>query len=48
MDAVLLRRWMDSRDAEAFRELAQKYMPMVYATCLRILREPADAEDITQ
>ncbi|MCC6796778.1 MAG: sigma-70 family RNA polymerase sigma factor [Candidatus Hydrogenedentes bacterium] len=48
MDAALLSRWMDSCDAEAFRELAQKYMPMVYATCLRILREPADAEDITQ
>ncbi|NUM54702.1 MAG: sigma-70 family RNA polymerase sigma factor [Candidatus Hydrogenedentes bacterium] len=48
MDAVLLRRWIDTRDAEAFRELAQKYLPMVYATCLRILRNAADAEDVAQ
>ena len=48
MDAILLRRWIHTRDAEAFRELAHKHLPMIYATCLRILRDSSDAEDVSQ
>jgi len=48
MDAVLLQRWIEQRDAEAFRSLAMKHLPMVYATSLRILRDPAEAEDVAQ
>ncbi len=47
-DAVLLERWAQSGDAEAFRELVKRYAGMVYATAHRILGNPAAAEDIAQ
>lgn len=32
----------------AFSELVRRYEPRVYRTCLRMLRDPADAEDVCQ
>ena len=36
------------RDAQAFSALVSNYTDMVYGTCLRILKNVADAEDATQ
>ena len=47
-DAVLQARWSQKRDAEAFRELVNRYASMVFATSRRILRNAADAEEVTQ
>lgn len=47
-DEQLHRLWITQRDAQAFRALTSRYCAMVYATCVRILRNPADAEDVTQ
>ena len=47
-DTHLLERWRWERDARAFRELANRHSQMVFNTCRRILRDAADAEDITQ
>ncbi|MDX9972299.1 MAG: sigma-70 family RNA polymerase sigma factor [FCB group bacterium] len=47
-DAVLFDKWRSERDAEAFRELATRYSAMVYATCLRVLRNPQEAEEAAQ
>ncbi len=47
-DLTLLSRWIDHRDAQAFKELATEYAPRVYATCKRILRDASEAQDVTQ
>ncbi|MBI2425787.1 MAG: sigma-70 family RNA polymerase sigma factor [Candidatus Hydrogenedentes bacterium] len=47
-DLTLLHRWQTQRDALAFRELANRHLAMVYATALRMLRSPHDAEDLAQ
>ncbi len=47
-DNILFQRWVERRDAEAFRELAARHAGMMYATCKRILKNAADAEDVTQ
>lgn len=47
-DAELMERWVGRRDAAAFDELVTQYASMVYGTCQRILRNPSDAEDLTQ
>ena len=47
-DIALLTRWRDNGDADAFRAIATTYAPMVYGTCLRILRNTAEAEDAAQ
>ena len=47
-DQVLLRKWIDSQDAEAFRQLVLRHSAMVYSTSQRILRDASRAEDITQ
>lgn len=47
-DLDLLQRYTRTRDAQAFAELAQRYAPMVYATCLRVTGNRADAEDAAQ
>ncbi len=47
-DSTLLVRWIRDRDAEAFAEIVARHSAMVYATCSRILRDAAEAEDITQ
>lgn len=48
LDSTLLERWATGRDAQAFTELVSRHAGMVYATCRRILRNAADAEDATQ
>lgn len=47
-DTTLLRRWQRSADSEAFAEIVARHSAMVFATSNRILRNPADAEDVTQ
>lgn len=47
-DQSLLLHWYRHRNAEAFRVLATRHGRMVYATALRILRNPHDAEDVSQ
>jgi len=45
---VLWERWLRGRDAEAFRTLAERHAAMVYGTCLRILGNASEAEDVSQ
>ena len=47
-DLMLLQQWFNKRDAEAFKEITNRHTAMVYATCLRILRNSNDAEDVAQ
>ncbi len=47
-DHMLFERWLERRDAEAFRELAAHHVGMMYSTCQRILKNHVDAEDVTQ
>lgn len=47
-DATLLDRWISRRDAEAFNELVSRYADLVYNVSERILRNRADAEDVSQ
>lgn len=47
-DAVLLMQWTSRRDSDAFMELVIRHSGMVYSTCLRVLGNPADAEEVTQ
>jgi len=47
-DTLLLRQYARHRDAGAFRELSARYAGLVYGTCLRVLGNPADAEDVAQ
>ena len=48
LDAALFQRWIATRDADAFAEIVSRHSAMVYGTCRRVLRNPADAEDVTQ
>ena len=47
-DLDLLSRYARLRDAGAFAELAARHRDLVYGTCYRVLRNRADAEDVTQ
>ncbi len=47
-DRRCLERWIRDRDADAFKDVASTYMGMVYAACLRITRNPGEAEAATQ
>lgn len=47
-DLGLLRLWQETRDAEAFQNLVERYAPLVHRTCLRVLGNRADAEEIAQ
>jgi len=47
-DALLLERWREERDAQAFAELAGRYSGLVYAACRRVLGNDTDAEDVAQ
>lgn len=47
-DLSLLQRWRLNGDATAFREIVSRHAGLVYGTCRRILRNPADAEDVAQ
>lgn len=47
-DRDALARFVANADPEAFEVLTARYQGMVLATCARILRSPADAEDAAQ
>ena len=47
-DVSLLRTWHATRDPDAFAEILSRHSAMVYATCKRVLGDPADAEDVAQ
>jgi len=47
-DVTLIRRFTSERDAEAFSQIVSRYANLVYATCYRILHDPANAEDAAQ
>jgi len=47
-DTKLMHRWIDSSNEEAFAEIIKRHGNMVYATCLRVLGNTTEAEDITQ
>src|SRR6185295_19869105 len=43
-DAVLLRRFIELRDAEAFAELVRRYDALVWSQCRHLLGCEADAD----
>ena len=47
-EAVLLRRFVRSGDAEAFAEIIQRYAGLVYSAALRVLADVDRASDIAQ
>jgi len=47
-DRTLIEKWTTSRDADAFAEIVSRYSGMVHATCLRILRNSSEAEEVAQ
>jgi len=47
-DELLLERWNRRQDPQAFREIVERHGKAVYAVCLRVLRNHADAADVTQ
>jgi RNA polymerase sigma factor (sigma-70 family) len=47
-EQMLLQRWADERDAEAFAEIVKRYAGLVYGTCRRVLRNEKEAEDVAQ
>ena len=47
-DLALLQRYSQRRDEEAFAEIVRRYASAVYATCHRILRDSARAEEVSQ
>ncbi len=47
-DSEALMRYVQRRDPDAFRVMVERYQRLVYATCARRLRDPADAEDACQ
>ncbi len=47
-DGELLTRFATSADQAAFEALVRRHIDWVYAAALRITRDPANAEDVTQ
>ncbi len=47
-DTSLLNRWVTSRDASAFSELACRHAGLVYGTCRRIVHDHHLAEEVAQ
>src|SRR4029079_11828164 len=47
-DQVLLARFLERRDEDAFTELVQRHGPMVLAVCQRVLGDSHHAEDAFQ
>lgn len=47
-DTELLRRFVQTRDEQAFTTLVGRHSELVWGVCLRVLRNPTDAEDALQ
>ena len=47
-DTALFQQWTQHKDPEALAAIIRQHTSMVYATCMRILANPTDAQDITQ
>ncbi|NQT20541.1 MAG: sigma-70 family RNA polymerase sigma factor [Planctomycetes bacterium] len=47
-DLSLLKQYAETRNADAFAELARRYAGMVYGSCLRVIGNTHDAEDVAQ
>jgi RNA polymerase sigma factor (sigma-70 family) len=47
-DRVLLTRYAQSRDAQAFAQLVQRYSALVFSVASRVTRNSTTAEDVTQ
>jgi len=47
-DSLALEHFASTGDPAAFAHLVSRYRQMVYATCLRTLSNPSDAEDAAQ
>ena len=47
-DLALLRAWQHHRDAEAFHTIVRRHAGLVYNTCRHIVRNDADAADVSQ
>lgn len=45
---VLLQRFTQGGDTDAFSEIVKRYQNLVYSTCVRTLGDPAGAEDASQ
>lgn len=44
-DEALLAAYVENNDANALGKLYERYMPMVYGVCLKILKDQGKAED---
>src|ERR1700710_979916 len=47
-DLVLLRRFTEKGDQQAFSEIVARYAGMVFSVCRRILNDRARAEEVSQ
>ena len=47
-DQTLLKRYSDADDQDAFAELVQRHVALVYSVALRQTGDPAQAEDVVQ
>ena len=47
-DGQLLDRFVERRDASAFEAIVERYGPLVWGVCRRVLRDHHDAEDAFQ
>jgi RNA polymerase sigma factor (sigma-70 family) len=47
-DRLLLERFLNERDEEAFQALVRRHGPMIFAVCRRFLTNLQDAEDAFQ
>src|SRR2546421_6617362 len=48
LDLILLDRFREDGDQEAFAEIVRRYASAVFSTCMRILGDKARADDVSQ